>query len=123
MKRISVFCLLLATSAAAQRAPATSDDLFARIAGVREMSDGRVLVGDAGANALMILSPDFRGVQRVEQPSKSVTALFPAPRGTTTLFDLDGARLHEIDGLGRASGGDTVPAISVGSRPMTMEIM
>lgn len=94
-----------------------------RPSGVRELRDGGVLVGDAGANALFLLSSDFRTMQPVEKRHTSVTALFAAPAGGATLFDLDGARLIGIDDSGRVGRIDTVPPAVIGSRALPLEIL
>ena len=120
---LAVSFVCTSTALGAQRPPANTDDLFTRVVGVRELRDGGVLVGDAGANALFVLSPDFRAIRPVEKRHASVTALFPATAGGATLFDLDGARLIGIDSVGRISRSDTVPPAAVGGRAHPLEIL
>lgn len=115
------------TAQAPLRTGATSDDVFTRIVGVREMPDGRVLVGDAGARSMLLLSSDLKTVQPIGEKGtgrgaySSVIALFPTARGGATLFDLDGARLLTFDAAGRLTGTDTVPPASTHG-PLPIEI-
>lgn len=93
---------------------------FGLIAGVRELSDGRVLVADPMSQLFMALSPDLstatplgregQGPGEFRQPD----GVWPLGGDLSLLVDLGNARLTRVDASGKM--GETTPILIPGAR-------
>jgi hypothetical protein len=111
--------LSVATAAQAQSAP-DSAPRFSRVTSVRELSDGRVLVSDAGQMKVFVLPRDLRSADQVGRLGEGVGAYRSADLlaewgDTTLVFDIYGEGFVHIDPS--LAIGRTQPIRKFGSTP------
>ena len=113
--RLRAFCLLLAMPAATQAQTAVSlskpdaqfADPFTRIVGIREMTNGKVLVADIQDKLVQMIDFTTRASVKISREGQGPTeyalptAAYAMPKGETWINDLLGRRFLVIDGTGK----------------------